>query len=1024
MEENQIGGNVMVCFRDSESGNYRFSWWVWTLLTLFGAFQLSLWQAPLMAAEPEELSASRPPQVETLYEPGQLGGHGATLHRVTITGTARNTAGDPVKDADIYVSSRGWIIPSDFEQLRGHTRSDEYGHFVLKDVQLFVINNRDSRSRPDEGDFIVFGTKENYGLTWHPTRTYRPAARPEETDSRDRNSQSTTSAFYQNEPIVIDLQFDTPAKLKGVITDKQGHPLANAKVQLGYVDRPLSTTPHRTGSCEYLKQKNPYSNQNDSFINFSVVPLSMRETYTDAQGRYEFTQLRRDTSYSANIDPGPEFDPWQFTLVTASQSRNSRNTVAAGYAGEVNHQFTAPRDVTVRVVQSDSGRPVSNVLVTAHPIGEVRRSGIQARTDSQGKARLRLIPDEYKLVSEPNPDQPFLYLSQQYFVPKREASGRNDTPNVTMKLNPAAIVKLKAINAKTGAPIPGVRFNYETYDSGEQTPVSTQTVYVDYPFTNDAGEIQAFMEPGTRRFVVAEPFSLSQAAGSRSERIKLTAGQVTEVTIKLTPAEFLPTHLVASEIQPRKNSLYVPEIQKKWHIQSELLRLTPLRITTQKVSIYRKSVDTENLLKDLRALDPYELPDIKSLLNKYYTGELDWYKQVLTAQGTLKHEARYFNPDARPPLFFNLSGQPLPNLTTMTDGWKTIHHQSMSNQAGINLNRRGRINFHVASPYDFCEWPSLRNRIPAPKNTKKPDVNISQAGQRIIYERESDERVFRRVLDQDTGFIFETSYQIHSHQSEQVKLSFAPYKLANGLILPGMHINWKTYQGKLQRLEVTLIEQAEILSTVPADAFAIALPAGTEFIDSRQLPDNISYIAGNHESKKILSGPVSDFAAYLQRNPYYSHEMETEPQLGRHAPTLEPALWLTADGKTAAPNLNGKVALIHFWGTRNANSMDQLSEMKAAYKKYAEQPVVLIGLHDSYTSTSQLQAIAEQKDLKYTLAIDQRPEEAGWFGKTMQHFRVRDLPQMAVIDQHGNLTFVGDLRQALQKVNQLLDEKN
>ncbi len=1014
----------MVCACDSVTGKSRFSLQVCILLILIGAFQLNLWQTSMIAAETQQQPASRPPQVETLYEPGRLGGHGATLHRVTITGTARNTAGEPVKNADIYVSSRGWITPGDFEQLRGHTRSDEYGHYELKDVQLFVVNNRDSLSRPDEGDFIVFGTKENYGFTWHPARTFRPAARPEEIDNRDRNSHAARNAFYQNEPITIDLQFDAPATLKGLITDTQGHPLANAKVQLGHVDRPLSTSPHRTGSCRYLKQNNPYSNQADIFLNCSVVPPAVRETFTDAQGRYEFTQLRRDTRYSANIDPGPEFDPWEFTLITASQSRPSRNTVAAGYNGEINHQFTAPRDVRVRVVESDSGSPLSNVLVTAHPIGVVRRSGIQARTDSHGNAQLRLIPDEYKLVAEPNPDQPFLYLSQQYFVPKRKDSEKNDTPSVTMKLNPAAIVKLKAINAKTGAPIPGVRFNYETYDAGEQTPVSTQTVYVDYPFTNDAGEIQAFMEPGMRRFVVAEPFSLSQAAGSRSERFKLTAGEVTEVTIKLTPAEFLPTHLVASEMQPRENSLYAPEIQKKWHIQSELLRLTPLRITTRKVNIYRGSVDTENLLKDLRALDPYQVPDIDKLLKKYHSGKSDWSRQILTAHGTIKHEARYSSTDSKSPHYFNLSGQPLPNITSMTDGWKTIQHQSMSNQARINLNRRGRIHFHVESPYDLCEWPSLRNRIPAPKNTKKPDADIRREGHRIIYEGGSDARTFRRVLDQQSGFIFETYSGSLTGQFEQAKLSFAPEKLANGLILPGLHINWKTYQGKLQHLEVTLIEQAEILSSVPVDAFSIALPAGTEMIDSRHLSDNVSYIAANHESKKILSGPVSDFAAYLQRNPFYSHEMETEPQLGRHAPTLNPALWLTAEGKTAAPNLNGKVALIHFWGTRNANSMDQLSEMQAAYKKYAEQPVVLVGLHDSYTTTSQLQAIAEQKDLKYTLAIDQRPNEAGWFGKTMQHFRVRNLPQAAVIDPQGNLTFVGDLPQALQKVNQLLNDKN
>jgi len=250
MEGKGSGGMAMVCACDSVTGNDKGSWHSGRLLSLSGFLQLSLCLIPLAAAEPEQQTTNRPPQVETLYEMGQLGGHGATLHRVTITGTA-NTDGKPLKDADIYVASRGWIIPGDFEQLRGHTRSDENGHYELKDVQLFVINNRDPHSRPDESVFIVFGTKENYGLTWHPARNYRPAARPEEIDGRDRNSHAARNAFYQNEPIVIDLQFDAPAKLRGVITDKQGHPLANAKVQLGHVDDQRNPSGRGTGSCRY-----------------------------------------------------------------------------------------------------------------------------------------------------------------------------------------------------------------------------------------------------------------------------------------------------------------------------------------------------------------------------------------------------------------------------------------------------------------------------------------------------------------------------------------------------------------------------------------------------------------------------------------------------------------------------------------------------------------------------------------------------------------------------------------------------
>ena len=1017
----------MVCTCKSGIRLSRFSWREFTLLYLLGAFQLSFSQTPLFAAEVKpalQQPSNRPPEVKTLYEMGKLGGHGAELHRVSITGTARNTAGEPVKDADIYVSSHGWITPGDFERLRGHTRSDANGHFEFKDVQLFVVRQRDSASKPDEGSFTVFGVKDSYGFSWHPARLYRPGKHPVGIASGDRNKQATEEVFYQGEPIAVDLQFDVPATLKGVITDKQGHPLANTKVQLGYVDNLQSPASRRTGSCKYLKNSNPNSNRSDMFSDFSAVPAGLRETRTDEQGRYEFTQLRRDTSYSANIDPGLEFDPWQFTLLTTNKPRVTGNTFAVGYAGELNHQFAAPRDITVHVVQSDSGRPVANVLVTAHHMGKIRRGGIQARTDSRGNAQLRLVPDEYKLVAEPTPDQPFLYLGQKYFVPEKVDSETDKTHQVNMQLNLAAIVKLKVVNSHTGAPIPGVRFNYETYDSGDQLPLSTQTVHVDYPLTNAAGEIQAFMKPGMRRFVVAEPLSLAQAEGSRSERIKLYPGQITEVKIRLTPPEFLPTHLVASGIQPRENSIYSPAIQKKWHIQSELLRLTPLRVTTRKVAIYEGPIDTEHLLKDLRALDPYQIPDIKMLLNKFHTGKLDWYKQVLTAQGNIKHEARYFSPDSHPPHFFDLKGHPLPTITSMTDGWNTLQHRSGNNQASINRSRKGGMYHYVASPSDLCEWPSLRSNRPVRKNKKKLEVDIRHAGQRIIYEGEQKEMVSRRVIDQDTGFIFESFYGSVPKQFEQANLYFAPEKLANGLILPRTHISWKTYKGKVKSLEVFLIEKVEILSNVPVDAFSIALPTGAEIVDKRHQPLTTRYELGKRTSHKTLSGPVSDFAAYLIRHPYFDHEMETEPQYGRRAPSLEPALWLTADGKSAAPDLAGKIVLVQFWGTQSTPSLDQLPEMKSAFQKYAKYPVVFIGMHDCYTSTDQLQEFAQQNDLEYELAIDQRPDESGWFGKTMQNFRVRHMPQTAVIDKQGNLIFIGDLQEALQYVAQLLNTKS
>ncbi|WP_299461835.1 TlpA disulfide reductase family protein [uncultured Gimesia sp.] len=966
----------------------------------------------------------RPPEVEILSTIEDGGGYGQELHRVTITGIARTVAGDPLKDADIYVTNYAMVTPGDFERLRGHTRSDENGHFELKDIQLLVARQRANPiPKPAEGKFIVFGTKANFGFTWHPDRAYRPDTRPQGTENGDRNAQTTARAFYLKEPINVDLKFDAPAKLRGRITDKQGQPLAGAKVQLGLTDNLRNPGGWGTWSCRFLGNDNDPVTDPISFDGIPSLPAEFRETRTNAQGFYEFTQLRRDSSYLANIDPGPTFDPWRFTLLTTVKDRSRRGEVAVGYDGELNHEFDAPRNVTVHVIHSTTGQPVSNVLVTAHHIGEVRRGGIQARTDSQGNAMLRLIPDKYELIAEPAPDQPFVFLSHQYSVPEKKASEKTDDVNVTLKLRPAAIVKLTVLDKISGQPIPGVRLNYETYDSSTQLPVSTQTVFVDYPKTNAAGEIQAFIEPGMRRFVVAEPLTLAQADGSRGERLKLTGGEITEVRFELTPPQFLPSQLADDEPKSGESSIYPPEIQLKWNTQADLLRSTPLRITTRTLFIHGKALATKALLKDLRSLDPNQLPDISNLLAKHQAGELNWWKQVITAEGNHYREDRYYHPGFRSTHHFDADGQPLPNSSHVTDGWDTLGYDDANNQANVSRRRNGGFNLHIDSPRDLCDWPSPYRYRPSQNSTEKPEIEIHQEGKRIIYEGQSKKLSHRHVMDQETGFIFETSYGTSLDEPDSIKLYFAPTEHPGGLILPRMHISWRMYQGRLKSLRVYLIEKVEVLASFPADAFAIALPTGAMIVDSRHVPPKAAHNGPVRAVQSTLRGPVSDFAAYLNRHPRISHEMENTIQYGTRAPRLKPARWLTADGESAAPDLTGKVVLVEFWGTRCGPCIGQLPEVSTAARYYADQPFVLIGMHDSHTTVEALQKFAQKEKIEYQLAIDQPSNEKGWFGQTMRDYSVRGIPQAAVIDQQGNVTFVGDFNQALRTVDRLLKQK-
>ncbi|MFH1300689.1 MAG: hypothetical protein ABIK07_06480, partial [Planctomycetota bacterium] len=102
--------------------------------------------------EETQPETKRPPEVEILSTIEDGGGYGQELHRVTITGIARTVAGDPLKDADIYIFNDAMSTPSDFERLRSHTKSDENGLFELKDIQLLVIRQRANPiPRPVEG---------------------------------------------------------------------------------------------------------------------------------------------------------------------------------------------------------------------------------------------------------------------------------------------------------------------------------------------------------------------------------------------------------------------------------------------------------------------------------------------------------------------------------------------------------------------------------------------------------------------------------------------------------------------------------------------------------------------------------------------------------------------------------------------------------------------------------------------------------------------------------------------------------
>ncbi|QDT29406.1 Thiol-disulfide oxidoreductase ResA [Gimesia panareensis] len=1015
------------------------------LLWISTGLVLSLYYSSLTAAEPQSVRGNtplqlalkpeqvskdkskqqsppqRPPKVEILQTIAEGAVHDVELHRVTVTGTARTVEGKPLKNAEIYLTSENWGFSRNFNPLRGKTRTDATGYFELKDIQLLVTRERPNPiPKQAEARFAVFGTCAGYGFTWHASCRYRPAVRPQGTEISDKNTQETARAFYLNEPIQVDLTFDRPAKLQGLIMDKQGRPLPHTKVQLGLIDSLRNPKSSGTWSCQFLGNENQPVKTPVAFSAIRLLPAELRETYTNADGYYEFTQLRRDTSYLTNIDPGPAFDPWHLRIATAEKVMDqNRREIPVGYDGLLSHEFVAPRLVNVQITHEKTGQPVSDVLVTAHPARQQRRGGIQSRSDSQGNARLQLLPGEYKLIAEPAPNQPFCFQSGKLAV-----SEKTDEVVHPLKLKPAAIVILKAVNAETGKPIPNVSFNYETDSSSRPLPVSTQTVFVDYPQTNAAGEIQVFVVPGKKRFVVAEPLTLAQAEASRGELLQLKGGEVTKVRFELTPPQFLPAHLVQREFKPNPNHIFPAELQIKWHAQSELAQQTPLRITTDRLLLSRKPIDTRALLKELRALPPDQVPDIDRLLMKYQSDQLVWSKLILTSERNHFREDHFYSPKPGRPQIVDFEGKPVPDSIQLYTGWDSLAYHIGNNQADAYQERRRWL--HLGTVKDLCEWPYLqriRRTASGKLNLEKPDVKISKSDKTTTYETASSARTRRYVIDNQTGCVLESSYGADLENPDRIDLYFAPTTYPGGLILPRAHLSWNMYRGKLRMLTVYLVKNVEVFSQMPADAFAVSLPAGATLVDYRSVSLAEARSGRRRPEQHIFSAPISDFAAYLQRHPPKIHQQDNQLQPGMPAPELKPAQWVTSEGKSGPPDLKGKVVLIEFWGTRCGPCLSQLPEVRTAARYYADQPFVLIGMHDSYINISDLQKFAQKENLKYQLAIDRPATEKGWFGETMRQYDIHGIPKAAVIDQQGNIAFVGYFKEALKTVDRLLKKE-
>ncbi len=894
------------------------------------------------------------------------GPDGATIHPITVAGRALDAAGRPVAGAAIVVTNANRTYTGGV--VLGRATADRDGRYLIRDLPLPVLPPEPGPiARAAEGKFEVAGSAPGLAFTWHAIQSYRPEPAP-----ADRAQPPSDLVIFPGQPVVADLVFGPPARIRGRVTDDQGRPVTGARVQVGYIDSTRNPGGYGMWNCAAI---NPEGGDELKFNGVGSLPAEVRSTRTDADGRYELANLPREVKLLALIDHDPTVEPFEATVATSASRFDGVRSL--GHDGTLDHSFVLPRPVRVRVLLADSGRPAERVTVLAR--GEtVRRGGGIGTTGPDGQATLQLPPGTYRLRVEPPVGLPYL-LTEAPVVVVTPAPAE---AAVEVTLNRGMVVDLEAVDAATGRGVAGVGFRFVADNVATPRAVHTQTAHVDHPTTDEAGKLQIVMEPARGRFVLDRLPRGYEAAG-------------TNVPTGMVEGDGKVAARFALQRRGQEPPIIEDEVGHRLRLlrQAQAQRLTRGRMRVVQAAQMGTSISPARLRALLAAFDPDQIPPLLDRIRREFpdappmsSGRMD-----LTVDGPRRRQETFWS---------GLPNQVAPEVT-VGNGYETISYNPANAQVDIgDAGKKSGLHLAVADVGEFSHWPIWGGNL------------VERAPGRVTLELAREGTVARMVCDEATGFAYLDSRGGASGTSGRETWQFAPRATASGGIIPGLSVNF-TYQGDTtSMIRINTIESVDLDSPVPPGAFLVAVPRGTQVRDYREGRDD-TY-------RGVTRWPVTDVVAHADADPRRFRPFVPPVQVGDVAPALDPPVWLDRAGRTAAPPLEGQVVLVDFWGIDCGFCVVQLPEVREAVEHFAGKGLVLVSLHDSSGTVEQVAAFARKRDVTWPIAID-RPGEG--FGATFAAYGVRAIPRAAVIDRHGRLAFLGEFKGALIKAASLLAEE-
>jgi protocatechuate 3,4-dioxygenase beta subunit len=470
-----------------------------------------------MAAPPARLPggppATRQVQVPSAKKSADPGSTTSTAP-ITVSGRATDDTGKSVSGATIYLVSTNGT-----DALLGKATTAPNGTFTFRDARLPVSRQKDRDALG--GTFQVYGTAPGFGFAWHGMRFYMPQLRP-----ADWNVAGEDHHLFQGEPLVMDLQFTPAATISGRVANETGRPVRDAAI--------------RIVSCDYLDTEHKESHHN--FREFSAIqsaPEALTTATTGPDGRFRLEGLPKEVGFWVRVEH-PDYAKLHLHAATTARPITAFDYPLGRIVGRdrppvetgaLNVTVRSTSRIDVRTVFARTGKPAPRIRVLAFQGNSANGYSASGITDERGKLTLRLPPGDFDMEADPTSIDTNCIRTRSKF----KAAGLLAEQYLELRVDAGCVVILEAVDAKSGAGIPGLTFDCERDDKkGSRWQVQSNTWYIDNPTTDSGGRLRAVVAPGAGVFTLGPvPESTGYVHSHEQKRIKLIAGETVTIRFEL-----------------------------------------------------------------------------------------------------------------------------------------------------------------------------------------------------------------------------------------------------------------------------------------------------------------------------------------------------------------------------------------------------------------------------------------------------------------------------------------------------------